>query len=94
MVTNVGNLLGWTTKQTEIARKMDAIVVAMNDMPMDNLHQMEQEIDRDEAFGPLINPTAWMGSKFEEARMIKTVVRAIIAFKKEVSGIGRFHKEA
>ena len=88
------NPLKWNMKQKEISHKMNAIVVAMNDMAMDDLCQMSREIDEDEAIGPLMNPSAWMGGKFEEVKMIKIVVQAIIAFKKEVSGIGRFHIDA
>lgn len=82
--------MGWTDKQFQVYQKMGAIVVAMNAMEMEDLVQMDREINRDEAIGPLIDPTAWRDGKFDEARMIKKVVRAIIAFKKEVSSIGQF----
>lgn len=87
----VKQAMGWTDKQLEVYQKMGAIVEAMNAMEMEDLVQMDREIiNRDEAIGPFMDPTAWRDGKFEEARMIKTVVRAIIAFKKEVSGVGRF----
>lgn len=88
----VKTAMGWTDHQLEIYQKMGKVVEAMNAMDIKDLVQMTQEISRDEAIGPLLHPEKWRGGKFEEASMIKTVVRAIIDFKKEVSGIGRFHK--
>ena len=84
------NPLDWTNKQKLIYERMNAIIRAMNDMELKDLVQMDREINRDEALGPLIDPTAWRAGKFKEVAMIKKVVRAIIAFKKEVSGAGRF----
>lgn len=86
----VKQAMGWTDHQLEIYQKMGKIVEAMNAMDIKDLTQMTSEISRDEAIGPLLDPTAWRGHKFDEAKMIKTVVTAIINFKKEVSGIGRF----
>lgn len=83
--------MGWTDKQLGIYKKMGVIVEAMNAMDIKDLVQMTQEISRDEAIGPLMDPTAWRDGKFEEAAIIKTVVTAIIDFKKAVSGIGRFN---
>ena len=88
----VKQAMGWSDKQLETYQKMGKIVEAMNAMDIEDLAQMQWEISRDEAIGPLIDPTAWRDHKFEEASMIKTVVKAIIDFKKAVSGIGRFHK--
>lgn len=82
--------MGWTDKQLAIYQQMGKVGEAMNAMSIKDLAQMDQEIDRDETIGPFMDPTAWRSGKFEGARMVKTVVRAIIAFKKEVSGIGRF----
>lgn len=87
----VKQAMGWTDHQLEIYKKMGVIVEAMNAMDIKDLVQMTQEISRDEAMGPLMDPTAWRDGKFEEATMIKTVVTAIIDFKKAVSGIGIFH---
>lgn len=87
----VKQAMGWTDKQLEVYQKMGAIVVAMNAIDIKDLVQTTQEISRDEAIGPLLHPEKWRGGKFEEASMIKTVVRAIIDFKKSVSGIGSFH---
>ena len=86
------NPLKWTEKQKGIFNQMGAIVEAMNGISMKDLEQMQHEISRDEAIGSLLNPAVWRDGKFEEASMIKKVVKAIIAFKKEVSGIGRLHK--
>jgi len=88
----VKQAMGWNDKQLEVYQKMGKIVESMNAMTIEDLAQMSQEISRDEAIGPLIDPTKWRDSKFDEVRMIKTVVQAIIEFKKAVSGIGRFHK--
>ena len=89
----VKTAMGWTDKQLEVYQKMGAIVVAMNAIDIKDLVQMEREISRDEAIGPLMDPTKWRDeTKFEQASQVKKVVRAIIAFKKEVSDIGRFHK--
>jgi len=88
----VKQAMGWSDKQLEVYKKMGAIVEAMNAMDMDDLCQMFQEIGRDQAIGPFIDPTAWRDGKFDEARMIKLVVKAIIDFKKAVSGIGRFQE--
>ena len=90
-ISSDDNPLKWTPRQKEIFNKMSAIVVAMNDMSIDDLSRLSREIDRDEAIGPLVDPTKWTSAKFEEARIIKIVVRAVITFKKEVSGVGRFH---
>jgi len=84
--------MGWDDKQLKVYQKMGAIIEAMNAMTIKDLAQMTQEISRDEAIGPLIDPTKWRDSKFDEVRMIKTVVTALIEFKKAVSGIGRFDK--
>lgn len=84
-------VMGWNNKQLEIYKKIGAIVVAMNDIGIEDLVKMTQEISRDETIGPFIDPTAWRDGKFEDARMVKTVVRAIVDFKKAVNGIGRFN---
>jgi len=88
----VKQAMGWNDKQLEVYKKMGAIVGAMNDISMEDLAQMSQEIAKDEAIGPLLHPEVWRDGKFDEATMVKTVVRAIIDFKKAVSGIGPFHK--
>lgn len=88
----VKQAMGWNDKQLEIYKKMGAIVVAMNAMDIDDLAQTVREMDKDEAIGPLIDPTAWRDHKFEEVGLVKKVVNAIITFKREVSGIGRFDK--
>lgn len=87
----VKEAMDWTNKQLAIYQKMGKVVEAMNAMDIKDLVQMTREISRDEAIGPLIDPTAWRDGKFEEVRIVKTVVTAIIEFKKTVSGIGRFH---
>lgn len=85
-------IMSWTDKQRGIFMRMGGIVQAINGMPMADLVQMESEISRDEAIGPLMDPTKWRDeNKFEQASQMKRVVRATLAFKKEVSGIGRFH---
>jgi len=88
----VKDAMGWTDKQLEIYKKMAAIVLAMNAIDIGDLEKMTHEIARDEAIGPLLHPERWRDGKFDEARLVKKVVNAVIAFKKEVSGIGRFDK--
>lgn len=95
MIDRIGEALrqamGWTDKQLEIYQNMGVIVVAMNSIYIEDLKQMTQEISRDEAIGPLIDPTAWRDGKFEEVSMVKITIKAVIDFKRAVSGIGRFH---
>jgi len=87
----VREAMDWTDHQLKIYQKMGRIVLAMNDMSIEDLERMDHEIGRDEAIGPLMDPTKWRDeNKFEEAHQIKTVVRSILSFKREVSGIGRF----
>jgi len=87
----VKQAMGWNDEQLKIFKQMGAIVRAMNAMAMDDLEKMQLEVSRDEVMLPLIDPTKWRDTKSDELSTVKTVVKAVIDFKKAVSGIGVFH---
>lgn len=75
----------------EVGEDIKSIVGAMNSVSIEELDSILQSISRDEALGPLIDPTLWgYGGKFEVAQQTRRVIQAIRDFKAEVSGIGNF----
>ncbi len=79
----------------EVGKSIEDIVAAMNSVSTEELDSILKSISRDEALGPMIDPTLWgHGGKFEAARQTRKVVQAIRDFKVEVSGIGNLAKVA
>ena len=75
----------------EVGKSIEGIVLAMNSVSIEELDSILQSISRDEALGPMIDPTLWgHGGKFEAARQTRKVIQAIRDFKAEVSGTGNF----
>ena len=73
----------------EVGKSIEGIVETMNSVSIEELDSILQSISRDEALGPMIDPTLWgHGGKFEAARQTRKVIQAIRDFKMEVSGIG------
>ena len=76
----------------ETGRSLEVIVEAMNSIEVEEIDVMLKSLSRDEAIGPMIDPTLWgHGGMFNVARQTRKVLDAIKAFKKEVSGIGNFN---
>lgn len=76
-----------------VGNSIKGIVKAMNSISIEELDSILQSISRDEALGPMIDPTLWgHGGKFETARQTKKVIQAIRDFKVGVSGIGNFKR--
>lgn len=73
-----------------IGKSIEGIVKTMNSVSIEELDALLESTSRDTALGPMIDPTAWQGGKFETARQTEKVIRAIRDFKVEVSGIGDF----
>lgn len=76
----------------EVGNSIEIIVEAMNSISIEELDALLKEISRDEAIGPLVDPTLWRDSKFDTARQTRKVIQAIRDFKVEVSGIGNLTK--
>jgi len=77
----------------EVGKSIEGLVVAINSVSSEELDSILSSISRDEAIGPMIDPTLWgHGGKFEAARQTRKVIQAIRDFKIEVSGIGNFAK--
>ena len=75
----------------ETGRNIEVIVETMNSIDMDELDALLESLSQDEAVGPLVDPTLWgQGGEFDVARKTRKVLKAIKAFKFEVSGIGKF----
>ncbi len=75
----------------EIGMHMRNIVSNVNAITEEELEAFIHIIDRDQALGPLLDPTAWRDEQlFESSTGIMKVVRALLDFKKAVSGIGNF----
>ena len=73
----------------EVGKSIEGIVETMNSVSIEELNSILQSISRDQALGPMIDPTLWgHGGKFEAARQTRKVRQAIRDFKVEVSGIG------
>ena len=77
--------------QEEVGKSIKGIVDAMNSISIDELNGILGSIGKDEALGPMLNPTFWQGGgMFEASRQTRKVIQAIHNFKVEVSGIGNF----
>ena len=75
----------------ETGRSIEVIVEAMNSIELGEIDAILKSLSRDEAIGPLVDPTLWgHGGMFDVARQTRKVLNAIRAFKIEVSGIGNF----
>lgn len=75
-----------------VGKSIEGIVLTMNSVSFEELDAILAAISRDEALGPMIDPTAWQGGKFEAARQTRKVIQAIRDFKETVRGIGNFEK--
>lgn len=74
-----------------MASCLKALIAAVNDMSEEDIKEVLQSLDREGAIGPLIDPTAFQsGAIFGQLSDTKTVMRALLTFKKEVKGIGSF----
>lgn len=83
------------TLTPERARKVGvylrALVVALNRLTEEDLEAVLSSISRDEALGPMIDPTRWRnGDLFGKAYDTRKVIQAVLILKKEVKGIGDF----
>jgi len=76
----------------EVGKSIKGVVKAMNSVSIEELDEILGDISRDEAFGPMVDPTAWRDGKFDAARQTRKAIQAIRDFKVEVSGIGNFNQ--
>ena len=75
----------------KVGNSIKGIVKAMNSVSIEELDSILRSLSKDEAIGPLLDPTLWRAGKFEAARQTRKVIQAIRNFKMEVSGIGNFN---
>ncbi len=75
---------------SEVAESLGRIIAAMNSVSIEKLDIVLAGIGRDEAIGPMVDPTAWQDNRFDVSRQTKKIIQAIRDFKVEVSGIGNF----
>jgi len=74
----------------EVGKSIEKIIEAMNSISLEELDDILQSIKKDEALGPMLDPTAWQAGGFEITKQIWKVIKAIQDFKAKVSGIGNF----
>lgn len=78
-------------KSLEIAKHLDNIIEHVNAITEEELVAYIGVGRREEAMGPMIDPTAWRdGGGFEASRQTIKVLQALIDFKRTVKGIGKF----
>ena len=73
-----------------VGKSIEGIVKTINSVSIEELDSILKSISRDTTLGPMVDPTAWKGGRFDAARQTKKVIQAIRDFKMEVSGIGDF----
>lgn len=73
-----------------VAGCIAAIMPHFNSISDDDLGALLGDISTQMAIGPLIDPTAWRDREGIAFDGMKTVLRAMRTFKREVAGIGRF----
>ena len=74
----------------EVGERLEAIVVAVNALTIEDLDELIRKIDREQAIGPLIDPTLWATELMAASTDSVKVLRAIRAFKAEVAILGYF----
>lgn len=75
-----------------VAGCIAAIMPHFNSISGEDLDALLSDISTQMAIGPLIDPTAWRDQEGVAFDGMKTVLRAMRTFKREVAGIGRFQK--
>lgn len=76
----------------KLAACLTAIIPHMNSITDEELGLLLRDIGTQQVIGPLLDPTAWMRSEGAAFDGMKTVLRALRTFKREVEGIGHFQK--
>ena len=75
----------------KVAGAIALMIPACNSITDDELAVLLNDIARESAIGPLLDPTLWShGGKMRQFEGMRKVLMALRTFKREVSGIGRF----
>lgn len=74
----------------EIGVHLKAIVDNLNAITEEEFKEILQVESREEALGPLLDPTAFQHRGFDLTYQTQKVIRGLLQFKREVSGIGAF----
>ncbi len=75
----------------DCANNLTELCRVMNSIEEEVLTSMLRDMSREQAIGPLLDPTLWRDENlFDKSNKTGKVIRAILDFKKEVKGIGFF----
>lgn len=74
----------------EIGDHLKVIVDNLNAITEEEFKEILRIESREEALGPLLNPTAFQRGGFDLTCQTRKVIEGLLQFKREVSGIGDF----
>ncbi len=67
----------------EIAALLLGLRVVLTKVTEDEINEILRGLNNDEAMGPLLNPSAWQGGRFNVNRRSRTFLEKLLALKVE-----------